>query len=48
MVVAMGRRGMGLYRKHGFEIIEEKSESMSAMGVDELYETFYMVRRAAK
>ncbi|KAM0261902.1 hypothetical protein ACHAPA_009528 [Fusarium lateritium] len=48
VVVATGRRGMGLYRKHGFEIIEEKSESMIALGVDELYDTFYMIRRAAK
>lgn len=44
----MGRRGMGLYRKYGFEVVEEKSESMSALGVDELYETFYMIRRAVR
>ncbi|KIL88804.1 hypothetical protein FAVG1_08053 [Fusarium avenaceum] len=47
-VIAMGRRGMGLYRKYGFEIVEEKSESMSALGVDELYETFFMIRRAVR
>ncbi|KAG5662147.1 hypothetical protein KAF25_004386 [Fusarium avenaceum] len=47
-VIAMGRRGMGLYRKYGFEIVEEKSESMSALGVDDLYETFYMIRRAVR
>ncbi|KAM0348711.1 hypothetical protein ACHAPU_004150 [Fusarium lateritium] len=48
MVIAMGRRGLGLYRKYGFEVLEEKSESMIALGVDELYETFYLVRQARK
>ncbi|KAF4994097.1 hypothetical protein FGRMN_6012 [Fusarium graminum] len=48
MVVAMGRRGLGLYRKHGFEVLEERSESMIALGVDELYETFYLVRQAGE
>jgi hypothetical protein len=48
LVVAMGRRGQGLYSKHGFEILDEKSQSMSKFGVDELYETFVMMRRAKK
>ena len=46
LVVATGRRGQKLYSKHGFEILEEKSQSMSKFGVDELYETFVMIRRA--
>ncbi|KAH7173427.1 acyl-CoA N-acyltransferase [Fusarium flagelliforme] len=46
LVVATGRRGQKLYSKHGFEILEEKSQSMAKFGVDELYETFVMIRRA--
>ncbi|KAJ4257393.1 hypothetical protein NW762_008513 [Fusarium torreyae] len=46
VLVAMGRRACGLYSKHGFEVLEEKSQSMSDVGFDELYETFFMIRRA--
>ncbi|CAF3540079.1 unnamed protein product [Fusarium graminearum] len=48
LVVATGRRGQGLYSKHGFEILDEKSQSMSKFGVDEMYETFVMMRPAQK
>ncbi|RGP65693.1 acetyltransferase gnat family domain-containing [Fusarium longipes] len=46
LVVAMGRHAQGLYSKHGFETLDERSQSMSKFGVDELYETFVMMRRA--
>ncbi|QGI86652.1 unnamed protein product [Fusarium fujikuroi] len=48
IIVAMGRRALGLYLKHGFELLEEKSQSMSYFGVDELYETFYLRKKAKK
>lgn len=44
----MGRRALGLYLKHGFELLEEKSQSMSYFGVDKLYETFYLRKKAEK
>lgn len=48
LVLATGRRGQGLYSKHGFKVLEENIQSMSKFGVDELYETFVMIRQAHK
>ncbi|KAG9496752.1 hypothetical protein J7337_011535 [Fusarium musae] len=48
IIVAMGRRALGLYLKHGFELLEEKSQSMSYFGIDKLYETFYLRKKAEK
>ncbi|KAF4336847.1 acetyltransferase (GNAT) family domain protein [Fusarium beomiforme] len=47
IIVAMGRRALGLYLKHGFELLEEKSQSMSYFGIDKLYETFYLRLKVA-
>ncbi|KPM34331.1 hypothetical protein AK830_g12240 [Neonectria ditissima] len=44
-LVAMGRGPHDLYRKAGFEMLEEKSLSLKGYGADEVYETFYMVKR---
>ncbi|KAF4945893.1 hypothetical protein FSARC_14331 [Fusarium sarcochroum] len=44
-VPAMGRHALGLYLKHGFELLEQKSQSLKPYGVDEDYETFFLIKR---
>lgn len=48
LLVAMGRRALGMYLKPGFGILDEKSQSLEPYGADELYETFFLVRRVGR
>ena len=47
-LVAMGRKALGMYKKHGFELLDTSSQSLNPWGADELYETFVLIKHASK
>lgn len=48
LLVAMGRGACDLYRKLGFELLEQRSQDLNPYGADDLYETFFLRKRPSQ
>ena len=44
-LVAMGFNALGMYKKLGFELLDQNSQDLSPGGFDDVYDTFILVKQ---
>jgi hypothetical protein len=46
-LVAMGANATGLYKKHGFEVLDSLSQDLARWGVEGTYDTCVLIKHPA-
>ncbi|CAG9975175.1 unnamed protein product [Clonostachys byssicola] len=48
IVIAMGKNAFELFSKAGFELLEKEIQDLSTYGEQDVYETYYLIKRPTK